>query len=98
VAVAPLKIARGIQNKELEAMAMAVPTVVSPGALTGISATPGTNVVRAESVNEWVEGCVGLIEDEGRARQIGLAGRSLVLEHYDWESQFKKLDEFLGIA
>jgi hypothetical protein len=41
VAVAPLRIARGIQNKVLEAMAMATPVVVSPQALEGIDAEPG---------------------------------------------------------
>ncbi|MBW8897819.1 MAG: TIGR03087 family PEP-CTERM/XrtA system glycosyltransferase, partial [Massilia sp.] len=42
VSVAPLRIARGIQNKVLEAMAMATPVVVSPQALEGIDAVPGS--------------------------------------------------------
>jgi hypothetical protein len=48
VAVAPLRIARGIQNKVLEAMAMATPVVVSPQALEGIDAEPGSELVLAD--------------------------------------------------
>ncbi|HCY01758.1 MAG TPA: glycosyl transferase family 1, partial [Erythrobacter sp.] len=39
--VAPLLIARGVQNKVLEAMAMARPVVLTPGAATGIEARDG---------------------------------------------------------
>ena len=46
-AVAPMRIARGIQNKVLEAMAMARPVVVTPDALEGIAAQPGTEVLVA---------------------------------------------------
>src|SRR5262249_62076576 len=38
VAVAPLRVARGLQNKVLEAMAMRVPGVASPAAAAGVSA------------------------------------------------------------
>jgi sugar transferase (PEP-CTERM/EpsH1 system associated) len=48
VAVAPLRIARGIQNKVLEAMAMATAVVVSPQALEGIDAEPGSELLLAE--------------------------------------------------
>jgi sugar transferase (PEP-CTERM/EpsH1 system associated) len=98
VAVAPLKIARGVQNKVLEAMAMAMPVVVSPDALTGIVATPGEHLVCADQPSEWVEACVRLVRDREAAARMGFAARQLVLNTYGWDAQFARLDRILGIA
>jgi sugar transferase (PEP-CTERM/EpsH1 system associated) len=96
VAVAPLQIARGIQNKVLEAMSMAKPQVVSPGALTGIAAVHGTHLLCAESSQEWVEACVKLSLDPARGTAMGQAARALVIERYGWPAQLEKLDQLLG--
>jgi sugar transferase (PEP-CTERM/EpsH1 system associated) len=96
VAVAPLQIARGVQNKVLEAMAMALPVVVSRGAMTGIAATPGTDVVRADEPGQWIDACLRLLGDATEARRIGRAARELVLERYNWEAQFDRLDGLLN--
>lgn len=98
VAVAPLRIARGIQNKVLEAMAMAMPVVVSPGALTGISATAGKDVACAESPEQWRTECLRLLDDSDGARAMGRAARELVLTRYGWERQFALMDQYLGLA
>jgi len=98
VAVAPLLIARGIQNKVLEAMAMAMPVVVSRGALTGIRARSGEHLICADTPEEWLAACVGLVHDRDRARRLGEAARNLVLETYTWEAQFARLDRILGLA
>lgn len=95
VAVAPLRIARGIQNKVLEALAMAMPVVVSPGALTGIAASPGEHLECADSVADWERACIDLIRDAARAKQMGQAGRRLVLDLYNWDAQFARLDRLL---
>jgi polysaccharide biosynthesis protein PslH len=95
VAVAPLLIARGIQNKVLEAMAMAKPVVVSNGALTGISAISGHHLICAETPTDWSEHCLALIRDPERARQLGDAARRRVQEVHSWEAQFERLDRLL---
>jgi glycosyltransferase involved in cell wall biosynthesis len=95
VAVAPLQIARGIQNKVLEAMSMAKPQVVSPGALTGIAAVPGTHLLCADSPQDWIEACVELSLNPARGRAMGLAARQLVIERYGWPAQLEKLDQLL---
>jgi len=95
VAVAPLRIARGIQNKVLEAMAMAMPIVVSSGALTGIRAKSGEHLICAEAPREWSEACIRLVRDREDAQRLGRAARKLVLEEYTWEAQFARLDRFL---
>ena len=51
-AVAPMRIARGIQNKVLEAMAMGKPVVLTSGALEGIEAEPGTEVILADTAED----------------------------------------------
>jgi len=96
VAVAPLQVARGVQNKVLEAMSMALPVVVTPGAMTGIAAQPGTHLVLAESVDAWAQACIDLIRDPARARQLGEAARALVRDRYTWEAQFALLDRYLS--
>jgi glycosyltransferase involved in cell wall biosynthesis len=69
-----LQIARGVQNKVLEAMAARCPVVVSKGALTGIDAEDGRHLVCAETPAEWIAACVGLAQDRARARRMGDGG------------------------
>jgi len=95
VAVAPLQIARGIQNKVLEAMSMAKPQVVSPGALTGIAAVSGTHLLCAESSKDWIDACVELSVNRARGTAMGQAARQLVIERYSWPAQLEKLDQLL---
>jgi len=94
-AVVPLLIARGIQNKVLEAMAARCPVVLTKAALTGIGAEDGTHVVCAETPAEWIAACAGLARDRARARRIGDAARALMLRDHAWESQFARLDAML---
>jgi len=78
----------GIQNKVLEAMAMALPVVVSKGAMTGISATSGVQLICADAPQQWIDACVSLARNPGEARRIGQAARKLMLDVYNWEAQF----------
>ena len=57
VVAAPLRIARGIQNKVLEAMAMGIPVVATPQAFEGIEAEPGRDLILGEDVREDCRGC-----------------------------------------
>jgi sugar transferase (PEP-CTERM/EpsH1 system associated) len=93
VAVAPLRIARGIQNKVLEAMAMATPVVVTPQALEGIDAEPGTELVLAEDENDFVEAVSALLYVPGHG--IGKAARAKVERNYSWPSNLACIGERL---
>jgi polysaccharide biosynthesis protein PslH len=95
VAVAPIRIARGVQNKVLEAMAMSLPVVVSPEALVGIAATPDKHLVLADSAESWVVACAELIENKPRSAELGIASRELVCDLYNWSAQFARLDSYL---
>jgi sugar transferase (PEP-CTERM/EpsH1 system associated) len=85
-AVVPLRLARGIQNKVLEAMALGRPVVAAPPALAALGTVPGRHLLRAATPDEWVEACCGLLADHGRGNELGAAGRRYVETHHHWES------------
>jgi len=94
--VAPLRVARGIQNKVLEAMAMGKPVIVTHGALEGISATPGREVVLATDAENFASAALHLTGTNGdttlEGASIGRAARQLILERYDWQTCLAALE------
>ncbi|MGQ0558187.1 MAG: TIGR03087 family PEP-CTERM/XrtA system glycosyltransferase [Sphingosinicella sp.] len=95
IVVAPLRIARGIQNKVLEAMAMARPVVASPAAFAGIEAEPGHHLVVTDSAEMMASELVGLLADPARSAAIGRAARQHVFDHYRWDRCLDSLDSLL---
>ena len=95
-AVAPMRIARGIQNKVLEAMAMARPVVVTRDALTGIAAVAGAEVLVAETAEEFAAACLHAATDVGPS--IGILARERVLRDYVWAERLRGFDALLGTA
>ena len=95
VVVAPLRIARGIQNKVLEAMAMARPVVASPAAFEGIEAKPGRDLIVADGAAAMADEINGLLAATDRAALLGKAGRALVTGSYSWESRLAPLAAML---
>ncbi|MBV9892157.1 MAG: TIGR03087 family PEP-CTERM/XrtA system glycosyltransferase, partial [Rhizobacter sp.] len=90
--VAPLAIARGTQNKILEAMAMGVPVVTSRVAAGGVDAEPGVHFLVADSPSEQTDAIMALIESASDRQRLAHAGRSRVLSHHAWASSMKRLD------
>jgi len=95
ISVAPLRIARGIQNKVLEALAMGHPVVGTTSATQGVEGQPGRDFLLADTADEILEACARLIEDPDEARALGLRGRQFVEANYDWEVVFAPLDELV---
>jgi sugar transferase (PEP-CTERM/EpsH1 system associated) len=95
VVVAPLRVARGIQNKVLEAMAMARPVVASTECASGIDATPGVDFDIAADIDAYVARIDALLRDPARAACMGAAGRNRVLAHYDWDARLSRFDRWL---
>jgi sugar transferase (PEP-CTERM/EpsH1 system associated) len=95
LSVAPLRIARGIQNKVLEAMAMGLAVVGTRSATQGVDGTPGHDYLVAESAEEQVEAICALLADPERARTIGRAARAFVEANYDWEACLRPLDTIM---
>ena len=95
VAVAPLRIARGVQNKVLEAMAMAKPVVVTPQALEGITARTNEEVLLASDSMEFSATVITLLAASVHGNKMGAAARARVLADYDWEKNLLRVTQFL---
>jgi sugar transferase (PEP-CTERM/EpsH1 system associated) len=91
LSVAPLRIARGIQNKVLEAMAMEKIVIASPQAMEGIRAEIGKEMFVAGDDNAYVEQILALLDSEASPR-IGRAARARVVCDYSWESNLNRLE------
>jgi sugar transferase (PEP-CTERM/EpsH1 system associated) len=91
IVVAPLKLARGIQNKVLEAMAMAKPVVASAAAFEGIGAVPGRDLLVAEDAGASAECLNGLLAAPDRAVAMGAAARRQMESAYRWEARLARL-------
>lgn len=85
VVVVPLRLARGVQNKVLEAMAMAKAVVAAPASLAALQTIPGVHLLSASTPQEWIEAVCELLADPGRREQLGIAARKYVEEHHHWE-------------
>ncbi|KQS51058.1 MULTISPECIES: glycosyltransferase [unclassified Sphingomonas] len=95
VCVAPLKLARGIQNKVLEAMAMARPVVASTAAAEGIDHA-GTILV-AETARDFAAQVIALLEAPETAATLGTAARAQVIRRYGWDARLAPLDALLDL-
>ena len=96
VVVTPLAIARGVQNKVLEAMAMARPVVLSQGAATGIGAADGTHFSIEETDADFAARICALLANRGAAQTMGHAARQFVIDHKGWEAMLAPLAEIMG--
>ena len=101
LAVAPLMIAPGVQNKVLEAMASARPVVCSHAAAAGIHALPGEELIVADHADAVASAVIRLLGSPDTARAIGQAARRRVEADYNWSSAMAPmldLIEQLGAA
>jgi sugar transferase (PEP-CTERM/EpsH1 system associated) len=92
VMVAPLKIARGTQNKILEAMAMGVPVVCSDIAARGVNAVDGQHILVANSDQHCADQILSLLNNPDQRLQLSRAGRELIVNNYSWEKAMQRLD------
>ncbi len=88
VAVAPLRIGRGVQNKVLEAMAMAMPVVATPEAIEGLGVNGETLV--ASDAREFTDRIVSLLRSADR-KEIGIRARKKVVSDYGWSTSLGPL-------
>lgn len=89
--LAPLSLARGVQNKVLEAMAMARPAVLTPGAATGIPGTDGVHFAVGDTDEELAGQALALLADTTAARRMGRAARRLVVDRMSWPAMLATL-------
>lgn len=96
--LAPLLIARGVQNKVLEAMAMARPVVLTPEAATGIDARDGVHwLVSPADPAAMARRIADLLADREAAGRLGAAARRFVIAEHGWEAMLAPLGALVGI-
>jgi sugar transferase (PEP-CTERM/EpsH1 system associated) len=96
VSVAPLRIARGVQNKVLEAMAMGVPVVATRDAFEGIRATPDRDLIVVDDPAEMASAVVRIARDSALRIDLSQSGRALVEKEYGWGGQMEYLEAILA--
>ena len=95
VAVAPLKIAAGVQNKILEAMASGLPVVATTRAVQGLTNRVADVVETGQTAEEIAAGVVRLLNDPQLAADRGMEGRRRVAADYSWERSYRRLLEVI---
>lgn len=98
VVVAPLRLARGIQNKVLEAMAMAAPVVAATDCARALEVDEADGVRAAESAADYVNHVTELVNDATAAADLGQRGRTCVRRRFSWEAHLSILDQDLRAA
>ena len=91
LALAPLRIARGVQNKVLEAMAMGKPVVASSFAMEGIKLDKLLDLKVADSVDEWAH-CIFDVLSSSVSPFYSHLNRSFMMDRYSWERNLSLLD------
>lgn len=95
VVVAPLRLARGIQNKVLEAMAMGLPVVASQECAGAVDAVPGRDFLTAASIEDYQRQIEFLLRSPENAAAMGKAARDQVLARYSWDAHLSVIDRYL---
>lgn len=98
VVVAPLRLARGVQNKILEAMAMGLPVIASRECATPIDAVPERDFLTAGSIDDFIAQVSALLREPARAAAIGGAGRKRVVERYSWDAHLSTIDRHIALS
>lgn len=92
VAVAPMRVAPGVQNKILEAMSMACPVVTTPVCAEAIEAEPHRSLLVAADAEGLVRAIERLLQDAELRARIGAEGRRFVMQRYAWPDRLATLD------
>ena len=96
--VAPLRIARGIQNKILEAMSMGRPVVASQSCVQAMHVRTGVDLIAATTSQDFVREIDSILRDAARGIKVGASGRTCVVEHYSWAAHLTAIDRYLTAA
>lgn len=95
VCVIPLRIARGLQNKVLEAMATGNAVIATSNASDGITCRNGEDIIIADQVDDFAQRTVEVIKNAEERRRLGKNAVVNITENYSWERNFKVFDRLL---
>lgn len=95
VTIAPLRIARGTQNKVLESMSLGIPVVATSVAARGVQAEAGTHLLVADDPVSFSEQVLRLIRNPDLREQIVRAAHEQVQRSHSWTASCAQLDQLL---
>jgi sugar transferase (PEP-CTERM/EpsH1 system associated) len=93
--VAPFRLARGVQNKVLQAFSCALPVISTPMGAEGIICQPDRDILIASSPEQFIQQANKLIAQPKLAQSIGESAEKLITKHYSWQSQLQPLFNLL---
>jgi len=95
VAIAPFRIARGIQNKVLEAMAAGLPVVGTSTVFQGMQVTPADGVRKADDARSFAQEVLAFLTDPDLFQDSARAARRYVERGHRWSEQGQQLEQLL---
>ncbi len=98
VVVAPLRIARGIQNKILEAMAMERPVIASDECAAAVDAIFGQELLTSNTPADYIQTITKCLENPLASSALGQAARKRVIERYSWKAHMSGIDPYISSA
>ncbi len=98
VCVAPLRIAKGVQNKVLEAMAMKVPVVSTSHANFGIQARHRQEILEVDEPHQFAKAVVELLQSKSLREHLADKARTFVENQFSWEHNLQILDDAISTA
>ena len=96
--VAPLRMARGVQNKLLEALAMGLPCVASTAAWSGTAVADGQGILATDEPREFARHVINLLGDSDGRAEMARRARAAAVANYRWEVQLACLDQVIAAA
>ena len=96
VLIAPFRLARGIQNKILQAMACGLPVITSAAGAAGIDCESGKELLIASDATDYIANIEKLVTGEDLCESIRNAGLKLVQQKYSWDAENAKLEYILS--
>lgn len=97
VFVAPFRLARGVQNKILQALACGLPVITTRLGLEGINATPGEDILVADTEQEFFEAIKKILVTETLYNSLSLNGVELIQREYSWDSVLQGLAKAIEV-
>jgi sugar transferase (PEP-CTERM/EpsH1 system associated) len=93
--VAPFRLARGVQNKVLQAFACALPVISTPMGAEGILCQADQDILIASTPDEFIAQANQLIAKPALAKSIGQSALHIIKQHYSWQGQLQPLVNLL---
>jgi sugar transferase (PEP-CTERM/EpsH1 system associated) len=94
VVVVPLQLARGVQNKVLEALSMDLPVLATPPALRGLDGSIPDSARSISEADKFAKATISSLESD-KDEPDG-SGRAYVLQNYDWQKNLSEIERILS--